>query len=127
MGEEGGRSREQITLHPQHPVLPAELYQLLPVGGGKPLPVPFVDLGLRDPLPQTRIRDPQLFGQLSDRTGPLPGQLNRPPAELRWMEVQASLLPSRDHKSPHGMCPEKRGKLRPLNGVQRASTRRPAC
>jgi len=44
-----------------------------------------IDVGLGHPIPQTRLRDPQLLGQLGDRFGLLPRQFDGTTAELGWV------------------------------------------
>src|SRR5690606_22051271 len=80
----------QITLHPQHPVLPTEPGQLLLLSRSQPFPFPLVDIGLGHPPTQPRLRDPKILGNLSHRLQALTGQLHSTSPKLRRLRSRHS-------------------------------------
>src|SRR6266511_1763535 len=64
---EGDGSFEYITLHPQPGVVALQLSQAGALVAGQALALATVDAVLLDPVPQGRVVDAQLTGDLSDR------------------------------------------------------------
>jgi hypothetical protein len=55
-----------------------------------------IAVALSDPVAQTRLRDPEIAGDLRHWLLPQPGQLNSAPTELRRMRTRhCGLLPRR--------------------------------
>jgi hypothetical protein len=65
---------------------------LAPLVGAQALPATLIDVSLVHPVAQARLRDPDVGGDLRDRLGMLPGQLDRPAPELRDGPVAFGLL-----------------------------------
>src|SRR5947209_273445 len=69
---------EDLIFHLQLTVAPAQLRELLFLRTGQPIGAALVRVGLGDPVPQTRLGNLQLLGELGDRFvpgaghGPLP-------------------------------------------------------
>jgi hypothetical protein len=113
LGEEGRHSREQITLHPQHPHLrgaagPAPPAQPWSGPGARP-PRP-----RREPVPQTRLRDLQIPSQPRQRVLAiadlieLPSALHGTTTELRRMRRRHLELPPAA-SAANGRRPRNRG------------------
>jgi len=63
-----------------------------------------IDVGLRHPVTQTRLIDPQTLGDLTDRTAPNSGQLDRALPELRWKRCgHNDILPRRPFRLKVGV------------------------
>jgi hypothetical protein len=76
---------QDLLLHAEHPVPSTQPHQLGPLVGAQTFSATLIDVGLVHPVAQARLRDPDVGGDLRDRLGMLPSQLDRPAPELRWM------------------------------------------
>jgi len=104
------RSESSVpVLQLEHPSLATQRDQLgrLVTRQGRPAKV--IDVGLGHPVPQTRLRDPEILRDLADRLLPDLCELNRSLTELRRMRCrhQDSFRDSR--WPPHGRCPSTGG------------------
>src|SRR5215216_6408611 len=101
---EGDGSFEQITLHPQPCVLALQLPQPRLLITRQPVLLATVDAVLADPVPQGRVVDAKLTGDLGDRPAAATDQLHRVAFELGselapvpWLSVfHADILRSRE-------------------------------
>src|SRR5215211_6758059 len=119
---EGDGSFEQITLHPQPSVLALQLPQPRLLITRQPVLLATVDAVLADPVPQGRVVDAKLTGDLGDRPAAATDQLHRVAFELGselapvpWLSVfHADILRSREVSCL-------RGEVQPANPAHPAS------
>jgi hypothetical protein len=90
-----GRPLEDLVLHLQAALVSAQCGELSLIRAGQPrIAATLVSIGLRYPIPQTRLTDRQLLGHRSDRSLAHTGQLDRSTAELRRVRCRhGSILP----------------------------------
>ena len=117
------RLSQDLLLHAQHPVLPAQADQLVPLGRGQALLVALVDVGLGQPGAQAAFADADVGRDLGDRLGPFTGQLDGPTPELRRMrrwhtDSFPEVLP------PQCRCPANRGMLTARDHLSEGTFRR---
>src|SRR5436190_14213607 len=117
-GEEGRGFSQDLLLHAQHSVFPAQTDELVTLGRGQARLVALVDVGLGQPVAKATLADADVGRDLGDRLGPFTGQLDSPTAELRRMrrwhtDSFPEVLP------PQCRCPANRGMLRAPFGPAR--------
>src|SRR5829696_3122276 len=122
---EGDGSFEQITLHPQPGVLALQLPQPRLLITRQPVLVATVDAVLADPVPQGRVVDAKLTGDLGDRPAAAMDQLHRVAFELGselapvpWLSVfHAAILRSREVSCLRGEVHSPSGLRTPGQGL----------
>src|SRR5262249_51549949 len=83
-GEVSCGALEDLVFHLKLAVLAAKLGQLLFLGTGELyLAALFVGVGLGHPVPEARLADAEVLGELADGFGPFAGELDGAAAELR--------------------------------------------
>src|SRR5215203_3001068 len=116
---EGDGSFEQITLHPQPSVLALQLPQPRLLVSRQPVLLATVDAVLANPVPQGRVVDTKLTGDLGDRPAAATDQLHRVAFELGselapvpWLSVfHGDILRSREVSCLRGEVQLRRSSL----------------
>ena len=90
---------QNLVLHLQGAVGPAQPHQLRPLVARQALSVALVDIGLPQPAVQARPGDPRVRSDPRDRFLPQPGQFDSTTAELGWVGSRhPGLLPGRHRR-----------------------------